>query len=196
MSIYKLKFPNTAEIHNYRPQNIKYIYVVLNINIFGKIIKDIPYNSIECLESLSVDIEITGIDKEEKKHVACWHIDRHIIEDRDNPSNTIHPFFHIHFGGNKLHNQIDRTGNYGDLLILDAPRPQFPPLDIPLSIDFILSNLYGDYRREIINDRIYASVIKESQKNYWKPYYYSIASHWENSLTSNINPKLLIPNLI
>jgi len=194
--MYKLKFSNTIEIHNYRPQNIDYIYVVLNTNIIGKIIKNIPPNSIECLESLSVDIEITGIDNEGKKHFACWHIDRHLIEEGDNPTNTIHPLFHIHFGGNKLQDQIDQTGNFGDLLILDAPRTQFPPLDIPLSIDFILSNFYGKYRRKMINERIYASVIKKSQTNYWKPYYCSIYSFWQRQVSNSIDPLILNPCLI
>jgi len=197
LSMYKLKFRHTDEIHNYRPTNIKYIFIVMNVVLEGRVDKNSGIlNNLEYLDLMNVDIEIIGIDQHEKRHLACWHIDKHIITEGDNSPIDIHPMFHIHFGGKKLQDQIDRTGNFGDILLLNPPRSQFPPLDIPLSIDFVLSNFYGEYRQEIINDSLYKSVIKESQANYWKPYYCSIARHWEKTLARNINPLSLIPNLI
>jgi len=197
LSVNKLIFRYTDKIRNSRPSNIKNICIVMNITLAGKVnTNNGTVNCVEYLNDMKIDIEIVGIDQDKERHLACWHIDKHLNTEGDNSPIGIHPMFHIHFGGQKLQSQIDESGHYGNLLLLDSPRIQFPPLDVPLSIDFIISNFYGDYHREIINDKMYRSVIKESQANYWKPYYHSISSIWERQFPVCIDPVLLIPCLI
>ena len=81
------------------------------------------------------------------------------------------------WGGDVLKNL-----NLGDVLLLPTPRISYPPMDIVLGIDFVLSNFVKvDLYRQIQNDSQYKAAVKNAQEKYWKPYMLSLAHHWCNN---------------
>ncbi|HFQ5100891.1 TPA: hypothetical protein ACGUU3_004211 [Vibrio vulnificus] len=95
----------------------------------------------------------------------------------------IHPSKHIHHGGRKVK---DNTQDYGELVLLDAPRLMHPPLDIFLAFDFLLTNfierrIWQSFRE----DTRYKELIKLAQVKWWQKYYQQIADYW-NHQTSGI----------
>lgn len=55
--------------------------------------------------------------------------------DINNNQEYIHPHFHLTWGGDTM-----KGLGLGDVLLLPTPRISYPPLDIILGIDFVLSN--------------------------------------------------------
>lgn len=69
--------------------------------------------------------------------------------------------------------------NLGDVLLLPAPRISYPPMDIVLGIDFILSNFVEKkVYNELRCDPQYKSAVKNAQARLWKPYILSLAHFW------------------
>ncbi|WP_134706018.1 hypothetical protein [Rahnella sp. CJA17(1/100)] len=130
-------------------------------------------------------------DGEIKTSHTAWHFDFHVPESNDGTNLFCHPRFHIQNGGNRL---TDSLQNYGDLMIMDAPRLPLPPMDVVLAIDFILSNFFGSVWQEALCDSEYRDVVSRAQERWWRPYYEGIYQHWTNR-----EQKLsvaLLPNLI
>lgn len=105
---------------------------------------------------------------------GAWHLDYHAHKE---PSESIHPSYHFHFGGRKIKDAID---NYGELAILDTPRIMHPPLDFFLAVDFMVTNFLETRAwQELRADDTYKKIIIESQKNWWKEYFQQISDYWE-----------------
>ncbi|TVL16725.1 hypothetical protein AYI92_15070 [Shewanella xiamenensis] len=110
---------------------------------------------------------------------GAWHLDYHKNNPKGSEPDFIHPSYHFHHGGRAIKDDIS---NYGDLLIMDAPRLMHPPLDLFLAIDFALTN-FLDKRtwKNLRADTTYQEIVKESQKNWWKDYFQQISNYWMHS---------------
>lgn len=156
-------------------------------------IKDIPRNTTPSVSILDVLLDlayketnnteipisqycfrITAVgQKQGDVFQSSWHLDY----DNNTGQNYIHPHFHLTWGGDILKNL-----NLGDVLLLPTPRISYPPMDIVLGIDFVLSNFVKvDLYRQIQNDSQYKAAVKNAQEKYWKPYMLSLAHHWCNN---------------
>lgn len=130
------------------------------------------------LADLKFDIEIQGLDGELNDFYASWHLDKHLSGGAK--PNSIHPEYHLTFGGNRLESK--GVENFGRALILPTPRIIHPPMDIFLGVDFILQN-YFPYQKiaNLLEDSAYQEIIERSQHRLWYPYYSSIFSKWEKT---------------
>jgi len=122
---------------------------------------------------------------------SAWHFDYHVPRMGDGVNSFTHPQFHLQNGGNRL---TDNLNDYGELMILDAPRLPLPPMDVILAIDFIISNFFGSIWQQALCDSEYIDVVKRAQKAWWKPYYEGISQHWSGNGSGISN--ILIPNLL
>ncbi len=130
-------------------------------------------------------------DVELKTSHSAWHFDYHVPKTGDGVNSFAHPQFHLQNGGNKL---TDNLNDYGELMILDAPRLPLPPMDVILAIDFIISNFFGSIWQQALSDSEYIDVVKRAQEAWWKPYYEGISQHWSNNgvgISSSLIPNLL-----
>ena len=93
---------------------------------------------------------------------SSWHLDY----DNNNVQDFIHPHFHITWGGNKM-----KDLNLGEVLLLPTPRFSYPPMDIVLGVDFILSNFVKvDIYKQIQSNSQYKAAVKKAQEKHWTPY--------------------------
>ncbi|WP_415838537.1 hypothetical protein, partial [Rahnella bruchi] len=132
-----------------------------------------------------------------KKSHGSWHLDYHLPSGQ--PTTFIHPMYHFHHGGRKMYNHQD----YGNIMIMDAPRVAHPPLDIVLSIDFVIANFLGDKWNLLMQDSAYTSLIKNAQDRWWRQYYLDIAAFWGHtvpvlptSAASSLSARNILPSLI
>jgi hypothetical protein len=97
-----------------------------------------------------------------------WHLDRELNTDGD----YIHPYYHFHAGGRHVGDK-----NPGDLLMISSPRIPHPPMDILLSIHFIILNFLnsGDFKNKtaILHDDDYISIIQRAQQRLLDPYFFT-----------------------
>ncbi|PKG56344.1 hypothetical protein [Shewanella sp. GutDb-MelDb] len=108
---------------------------------------------------------------------GAWHLDYHENES-NKPPEFIHPNYHFHHGGRKIK---DTTSNYGELILLDAPRLMHPPLDLFLAVDFLVSNFVKERKcRNLRADTTYEEIIKASQIKWWQKYYQQVADYWNH----------------
>lgn len=196
--------PLTAHIYDQRIHRVE----SLNFRI-----SDVPRNTIPKLVIMNVlldvmfeesnsDIPISkyyfrvtaeGLDENSKIKKTSWHLDY----DNNDRQEYIHPHFHLTWGGDMI-----KDLDLGDVLLLPSPRISYPPMDIVLGIDFVLSNfIKSDVYKQIQNDSQYKAAVKNAQEKYWRPYMVSLAHHWCNNHCSQYeyqtsNAKLLHPTLI
>jgi hypothetical protein len=72
----------------------------------------------------------------------------------------------------------DPKFDYGNFLLLESPRFMHPPLDIILSIDFIIHNFYSEKKRsDLVNERTYKKAISNAKRYFWRPYALALVSH-------------------
>ncbi|EKO3577907.1 hypothetical protein [Vibrio metschnikovii] len=128
----------------------------------------------------SVRKSVVEITYEAYSEVSCnlargaWHLDFH----DDSYPEFIHPNYHFHHGGRRIK---EVTEDYGELVLLDAPRLMHPPLDLFLAIDMLASNFLKErFWRNLRADTTYQELIKESQINWWMHYYQQIADYWNH----------------
>src|SRR5690606_22390318 len=86
-----------------------------------------------------------------------------------------------------FNNPNDEDGfNYGSTFQLDTPRIVHYPLDFILGIGFITSNFFPIAFELLMEDAYFIGLYKRYQDFFLKPYFHSIASHWNvggNSIT-------------
>lgn len=115
-------------------------------------------------------------NKQSYELITSYHLDRHLFKEGDNDPEDCHPIYHLQFGGRKLDK---RYKDFGNALILDAPRIVHYPMDIILGIDFVLSNFFSNAWRRLRRDGEYVNLVRDYQSYFWKPYAHSNASHWK-----------------
>ncbi|MCE7556357.1 hypothetical protein [Aliivibrio fischeri] len=108
---------------------------------------------------------------------GAWHLDYH-KDELDTAPEFIHPSYHFHHGGRRIK---EETENYGELVLLDAPRLMHPPLDLFLAIDLLVSNFLEKRAwRNLRADTAYQEIIKLSQIKWWQEYYQQVADYWSH----------------
>ena len=172
----ELKF-NIREVpRNTRP-NVELLEVLLDVS-FQELQDDIP------VSNYHFRITAQGLDSNVNLVKSSWHLDYDI----NNNQEYIHPHFHLTWGGDTM-----KGMGLGEVLLLPTPRISYPPLDIILGIDFVLSNFVkAEIYKRIQCDSQYKKAVKNAQEKYWKPYMLSIASHWDKRLCSNKNFDIVI----
>ena len=162
------------------PKEIYDLKLLFDLKVIG------DCNAVETLNDpfkvLALDIVIQGDiikDKDIKRIITCYHLDRHIVNEGDN-SNEPHPIYHFQFGGKNLVNKETNELDTGDLIFLETPRIPHHPMELILGIDYILSHFFPKKRKQILKeDRDYNSLIQKYQKNILKPYYHTISNQWK-----------------
>lgn len=130
----------------------------------------------DCLNSLSLDIEITGKNNDGHKALSSWHFDRHEWSEGDGEPEEIHPLYHCHHGGRRMKNLDD----FGKIMLLNPPRIACPPMDAILAIDFVLANFLPDRWKSLRDDSTYAKRLHESQRIILLPYFETITEEIRN----------------
>ncbi|AVH33417.1 hypothetical protein AL475_15985 [Vibrio fluvialis] len=169
-----LKFKNVSNeqfITSYwDPESLN---VQLHLSIKMQPNTEFKYNNVA---KAVVEITYDAITKDmEHFSHGAWHLDFH--HHKGAATDFIHPNFHLHNGGQKVK---DAVIDYGELVLLDAPRLLHPPLDLFLAFDMVLTNFFK--RRIWANFRAntsYQEIIKASQEKWWKDYYSQIADYWK-----------------
>lgn len=127
--------------------------------------------------------------------ITSYHLDRHFIKEGDNDPEDCHPIYHLQFGGRKLEKKYR---DFGNALILDAPRVVHYPMDIILGVDFVLSNFFPIIWKKLRQDGEYVNLVRDYQSYFWKPYAHSNASHWKPFTPQEVNwdPVAIWPQLL
>lgn len=167
--------------------------IFLKINLIALYEKRPEIINIKLLEN---NIVVRGY-KDDDEYISTYHIDKHV--DGAGEPEYPHPSFHFHYGGKEM--KVDTANyNYGSLLLLDSPRIVCLPMDIFLTIDFILSNFMPDKWRKLRRDGEYVNLYRKYQKYFWRPFIYSLYKHWDNSNMdeeTNITDSMsLLPQLV
>jgi len=186
------------------PTNTKIVEVTFSAEMEGRYFDkgnpNILSDPLVCLTNFN--IMIYGLDENNKDLCAAWHLDRHTDElgiGTADDKGYMHPEYHITFGGKKM--EKDEPLNFGNILILPTPRLPHPPMDVVLGIDFIIQNFYPkEHKIDILEDERYIAIVKNAQLRLWRPYFRSLASHWQSNLctvnTDNFSPMRLLSCLI
>jgi len=192
----KLRFKNInkkdLKIPEQILQNVKEIILELKISITEK-----SYTVNSICDSIIQDRNVvygvqfvtygkTADDLE--KYKMSWHLDKH-IRNYDNDDGRgkgfIHPEYHFNMGGFVLTKSNDF--NFGNVLLTNTPRICHPPLDIILSIDFVLKNFYGVRVKNLTDSNQYKKIISTSKQRLWRPYFICVANHWESKRFDDLN---------
>lgn len=134
-------------------------------------------------------------DKDSYK--MSWHLDKHIrsVDGNDGRGKGfIHPEYHFNMGGFAL--TKENNFNYGNILLIDTPRIMHPPLDIVLSIDFVLRNFYGIRVKNLTDSSQYKRIISKSKDRLWRPYFIALANCWESQRFNALNIQENYGNMI
>jgi len=147
---------------------------------------------------LEVNVVVRGTYTKELKSIeliTSYHLDRHIEKSGDNSPEYVHPIYHFQFGGRKLDKKFK---DFGSFLILDSPRIVHYPMDIVLSVDFVLSNFFPSQWKDLRKDGEYVNILREYQELFWKPYAHSKALNWRPYDEGLVNwqPGSIWPQLI
>ena len=119
------------------------------------------------VEIYNCNIEIKCVDEVEGRHKKfSWHLD---CEEETN-GKYVHPHFHFHAGGRKISGLAT-----GQLLMISSPRIAYPPMDLPLAINFVIRNFF--HSKEMIEQHAilsrgqYKSCIENSIDSILTPYF-------------------------
>lgn len=191
-SLPKLEFKNIHTERHLRPTFVSKLIkdgfastrLILSISCSCKLDHD-KSKIIDPIESLAtkfvVQLEYLSDTEPDviKMLQSSWHLDRHNSKKK---SSTIHPLYHYEFGGSEI--SKSEEFNFGDFILIDTPRIMHPPLDLVLSIDFIIKNYYkASDHSSLTNKVLYKRYIKNAQLRLWRPYAISLASHYHDFST-------------
>jgi hypothetical protein len=145
----------------------------------------------------SFNIVIKGKNKNNanSKLVYAIHFDKHNLEEQEEGKapKQAHPAYHFQFGGNNL--EDEEKLDSGRALFLDAPRIMHHPMELILSIDFILSNFFPTIWNRIKPLPMYKKILKKYQKDFILPYFKSVVEHFEGTQTV-WNTQEIYPQLV
>ena len=162
-NVAKLKFAIKDNIPRNTIPSVPLLDVLLDVSYKETDNTDIP------ISQYCFRITVEGMNQE-GLFKSSWHLDY----DDNSALDFIHPHFHMTWGGDKM-----KDLNLGEVLLLPTPRFSYPPMDIVLGIDFILSNfIKADIYNQIQSNPQYKAAVKKAQEKHWKPYILSLAHHW------------------
>ncbi|MEP1152662.1 MAG: hypothetical protein ABJH08_13120 [Balneola sp.] len=190
--MYKLNFGPIQSLKKIRPKGYKNLQLLLSVKCIG-LCSDEPQH--DNVTELRFDLNVSGEDKNRQKVITAWHLDCHIINEEDGDPEHCHPLYHFQQGGDTILDVYESDEyNFGTALFLESPRLTYPPMDIVLGINFVLSQFYGNHWKEVLKEPKYNSLIRESQQRLWKPYFSKIQSYFD-SPHMHEPAKLLMPDL-
>lgn len=163
------------------PSDLAEVQITLNAYIYGVCLDDDPRDVNNPFVQLSINIETSALDKRKNVLRCAWHLDKNIVEKGDKLSKFAHPDYHFQHGGIRVRN----ITNYGENLLLDAPRLAHPPLDGILAVDFVLSNYFGSKWIELRDDSEYQKIVRAAQERCWSAYAFSTAMEWRSPINWN-----------
>lgn len=132
---------------------------------------------------------------------CAWHFEKHPDRKADNtPEDTPefhHPLYHLHFGGYEVTDEEEEF-EYGNILIIEAPRIMHPPMDIVLAIDFVLNNFYSYHSCQpfidLTTEPDYIRIVNNARERFWKPFAFGFASNFAtNHHFGTINQVSVVP---
>lgn len=124
----------------------------------------------------------------QKHYTSSWHLDRHVAKQDDNSPQSLHPLYHLTFGGHHMENiQNDDTDEFGRTLILRAPRIMHPPMELILGIDFIFNHYIPKKELDLLTDPSYVFIINELKKYFWLPFSLAIAKNYCDNIDVDNN---------
>ncbi|OUS67679.1 hypothetical protein B5G52_21545 [Pseudoalteromonas sp. A601] len=172
----------------------------IKINLHHAISTDpsIDASNQDPINNYKFDMMVTGFS-ESQNFVNCWHLDCDRFYDDDGKviemtgvQKFTHPLYHFQFGGDKMGIQ-----NSGEILLLAAPRIPHPPMDIFLSIHFILKNFYSaketaySFIQDLYSDDDYKLIIDRAKQRMWAPYFKGLSS--DDNKHQDFNMSKLFP---
>lgn len=130
-----------------------------------------PFNQFE------FNISIYGINADDRTSelVYALHFDRHIQNENDEPSDEVHPVYHIQFGGRKIK---EKKIDFGQALFFDAPRIMHHPMEFILGLDFVLSNFFPVSWDKLRRNGTYVNLIKKYQEYFVYPYFKVLSDYF------------------
>lgn len=190
-----LMFYKCESMSHIRPADIrpsKAMPLEIKLGVSVSVDNDYSFNNIQ---SMCINIEYEaqrevvtfpgGVEvRKNKTSHGSWHLDYHSEKEQ---TSLAHPLYHFHHGGKKMYGH----GDYGDVMILDAPRVAHPPLDLVLAIDFVISNFMEREWAVLSGVTEYRSLLCKAQERWWKDYYLNVASYWGAPLISGKTSKEL-----
>lgn len=130
-------------------------------------------------------------------YISSWHLDRH--SEPGIPS-SLHPLYHLTFGGKHMENlDVDGEEKFGHSLIVRAPRISHPPMELLLSIDYVLQHYFIKDELDLLSDPNYQKIIHDLKTKFWKPYFLSLLKPYYNTIlvdTESVNIDLDFANRV
>lgn len=194
--VLKLNLGTIKNLRNVRPKNVtaSSISVEFSYKAWGKC-QDTS-NSIDPLTHVELSVNILGRNEENKNLICAWHFDRHISENDDNEPLEPHPLYHFQFGGRSIHNLDDNEDyDFGSSLFMESPRLFHPPLNLILSINFLIAQFYSDKWKNLKLESDYRRIVKREQNEYWAPFFSKLSSFLDKP-KSHKEAEKLMPILI
>lgn len=170
-SIDELRIPVDTTKH-LKPKGIdkNKVELILDMKLIGnfKQWEDLSDPFIE----LSFNVTIRGVSAS-GPHYFCFHIDKH---DMSKITDEPHPIYHLQYSNNPYG---DPGFDYGSTFHLDTPRILHHPLDLILGIGFLTNNFFPMAYDELMDQSFFPGLYKRYQERIIKPYFHTIASHWD-----------------
>ena len=140
--------------------------------------------SIDPFNRLSISYSVSYARDDGTFYTNSWHIDKHIRGNTQEISYFPHPDYHIQYGGH--HIAKNEALNFGDILLIDAPRIPIYPMDIVLCVEYLLSNYYGNLWYILMEDDKFRSVLSFSIDRFLRPYIESINTKLQSPRLSQV----------
>jgi len=183
----RLEFVN-LDLGEVTCSNFKKIYLknaVLELKLNISCLSKMPDPIDDPFRDFNIQIIVKIRDLEKVVAKNAWHFEPHLTKDKQGEASKQpefhHPLYHLHFGGRELTNKAEEL-EYGNILIMDAPRIMHPPMDIILAIDFVLNNFYSCHSCKpfikLINNPEYIRIVRNARERFWKPFALGLASNF------------------
>lgn len=136
------------------------------------------------IQEYQIQLILTVRDLEKLLAKSAWHFEKHPDRKADGtPENSPefhHPLYHLHFGGYEM--TEDEEVEFGNILVLEAPRIMHPPMDIVLAVDFVLNNFYSCHACQpfinLLKDPEYFRIVEKARDRFLKPFALGLASNF------------------
>ena len=152
---------------------------------------DVDLDQNDPISRYAFDMLITGFNGKDEYKMA-WHLDKNIEAEGDGAQKYTHPLYHFQLGGKHM----EGIGT-GELMLMGAPRLPHPPMDIFLSIHFVLSNYFNkeddDYFgvKNLFIDPDYNDILERAKNRMWYPYFRGLTD--STGVHSDLNLSNLFP---
>lgn len=181
----RIVVPKRSRPNHCIPSQIEAIEVILSIKD-DIIIKKTKPNYIE---DPLVKLATLNIILNSDKYTSSWHLDRHEKEENEGSPKSLHPLYHLTFGGHHMETKVEEDGSdiFGRALIVRAPRIMHPPMELILGLDFIFNHFIPKNDLSLLSDGAYISIIKELKQYFWLPFSLALAKNYCTNIDIDSN---------